>query len=613
LFEEDSPPEELLAGRRALEALDEVTLLEDFQWRALPDEGGAWVLLCRLALKVEPSAQIPASTDWYVLVDPTYPWGRIRFYPAKEGGIAQTFQHQSRNDPGAETVPWRTGDPCLDSTVRALGRQAFDPEPFGIHERLRWRFERALAWLEAAACGKLVLSGEPFELPQFSPTTGSLDLTVVFNEGTDTLPEWNGTAETEGLVDLRLRGKQKSILVVERFRSAGENVLLVPRWGKALTDGTGDPHLGAWIRLKETPILDPWKAPVTWGELRQACGSQGLNLDRLLRKVSRHLRDGKRHAMLLGFPVPDRVGDSPHRMHWQALLLPVLSQGQQTVPGFRANEMGYRQRDRRDVLPDPAPVDWLSSENWHPEDISTRGRLSKGVTSKSILLIGAGALGSAVGELLARAGASSITILDGDRLEVGNLARHTLGLDDMHELKANALTERLNLASPHATIMGISSRFQLIDTENRQAIQRCEIILDCTGDDAILRELNVFPWKDEKLFVSISLGFGAKRLFCFVASGTRFPTAAYRERVDPWIERETDLYVEDELPREGAGCWHPVFPARTDDVWMMAAAAVKVVESAASERPPKPQLIVLEQRGEERVFNGLVRVGPSPD
>jgi molybdopterin/thiamine biosynthesis adenylyltransferase len=605
LFEEDAPPEELLAGRRALESYAGVTLLEDYQWYELPDDGGYWALRCRLIPEVEPNRSIPVPTDWYVLVDPAYPWGSIRLYPAKDGGITQTFQHQNRNDAGDDALPWRTGDPCLDSTVRALGRSAYDPEPYGAQERLRWRFERSLAWLEAASRGELVLPGEPFELPQYLPTVGGLGLTVVFNEGSDTLPEWEKTADPAGLVDLHVRGRRKTMLVVDRFKSTRGEVLLEPRWGHALTEAKGNPHLGAWIRLNETPVLNPWKSPVTWGELREACKGQGLNLDWLLRKVSRHLRDGDRHALLLGFPIPDRVGGDPHRMHWQALLLPVLSRRRQTVHGFRANETGYRRRDRSEVLVDPGPVDWLFSENWHRDDVSTRGRLPESLASSDILVLGGGAMGSVVSELLTRSGVVNIAVMDDDRLEVGNLVRHTLGLADLHEQKADALAARLNLASAHAKVDSIVGRFPPADPDIRQKVQRCGVVLDCTGDDAVLRQLELFLWEGEKLFVSISLGFRAGRLFCFVAAGNSFPNEEYRGEIEPWIAHEASLYDESELPREGAGCWHPVFPARIDDVWLMAAAAVKELESAITTPSPEPRLIVFERYEEGGLFGGV--------
>lgn len=610
LFEEDSPPENLLAGRRALDGLVGVTLLEDYRWYDLP-AGGAWVLRCRLSPEIKPEGPIPAATDWYVLVDPSYPWGPIRFYPAESGGIVQTFQHQNRNDSGDGSTPWRTGDLCLDSTVRTLGKSAYYPETYSAHERLAWRFERANSWLEAAARQELVRPGEPFELPQYLPTVGSIGLTVVFKEGPETLETWANTADSAGLVDLRMRGKDNTILVVDCFKSLGGEVLLSSGWGHALTENNESPLLGAWIRLDETPVVESWKGPETWGELREACKGQGLSLDRLLRKVSGNLRDKNRHALLLGFPIPDRLGDEIHRMHWQALLLPVLSRGRQRVSGFRANETGYRRRDRSEILIDTGPIDWLASENWHREDISSRGRLPETLASREILILGAGAVGSAIGELLTRSGVDRITIIDGDRLEVGNLVRHTLGLDEMHEQKAEALATRLNLASPHARVQSISGRFPPDSAADKEKIKRCGIVLDCTGNDAVLRQLELFPWEEEKLFLSASLGFAAKRLFCFVAAGTSFPTEEYRDKVGPWLRNEEDLYDENELPREGAGCWHPVFPARIDDGWMMATATVKILESATSARPHNSFLTVFESYEQEGVFGGL-RLAESP-
>lgn len=612
MFEEDGPPEELLEGRRALEGLPGVTVLTDYRWHKLSDDVGYWVLQCRLTPEVESNGLIPASTDWFVLIDPAYPWGSIRFHPAKIGSIAQTFHHQNRNDTGDEDLPWRTGDPCLDSTVRALGRSAYDPEPYGAHERLRWRFERALAWLEAASRDELMHPQEPFELPQYLPTVGGLGLTVVFNEGSDTLPAWEKTVDPAGLVDLRVHGRHRSMLVVDRFRSARGDVILESQWGRALTEAEVDPIVGAWIRLNETPVLDPWKGPVTWGQLREACKYQGLNLDRIMRNVSRHLRDGERHALLLGFPIPDKVDEEPFRMHWQALLLPVLSRGRQVVDGFRANEIGYRRRDRSEILVDQGPVDWLLSENWHQDDVSTRGRLHESLTSSEILVLGAGAVGSAVSELLTRAGAVDIAVTDADRLEIGNLVRHTLGLAEIHEQKADAIATRLNLASPHARVESIPGSFPPTDPDAKQKVQRCGIVLDCTGDDAVLRELELFPWEGQRLFVSVSLGFGARRMFYFVASGTDFPNEKYRDMVKPWLEHEAGLYDESELPREGAGCWHPVFPARVDDVWLMAAVAIKELESTVVSPTPKPRLFVFERYEEGGVFGGIRRADPLP-
>ena len=59
------------------------------------------------------------------------------------------------------------------------------------------------------------------------------------------------------------------------------------------------------------------------------------------------------------------------------------------------------------------------------------------------------------------------------------------------------------------------------------------------------------------------------------------------------------------LPREGIGCWHPLFPARIDDVWLMAAAAIKRLEETLAAPPTEPVLVVFEQTIENGHFTGI--------
>lgn len=607
MTEEDGPPEELLAARRSLEGLEGLTLLADWEWRAYvggPSEG-RWALRCRLSPRVDPAGHIPASTDWYVLIDTAYPWGSVKFYPAEVGGISSTFPHQNSNRPRADGLPWRTGDICLDAQVRVLGRRAYDVEPYGVDERLRWRFERALAWLEAASRDELLLPGEPFELPQVL-SAGGLELTFAFQEGPDTLSSWEGHADEAGLVDLFELDPEKGILLVDRFLSSSGEPIVIPVWGRALAAPSQERVRGAWVRLEGVPVLFPWQNPITWGELRESFRVQGQDFDKLLGKVASRLRDGQPHPLLIGFPIPERVGGPFRRMHWYAAWLPALSWGNARHPGFRpGTEPGYRMRDRAEVLVDSHPVGWQSTENWHPDDLSSRGRLPDDLRARKILLIGAGAVGSAVAELLVRGGVKNLLVVDGQRLEIGNLVRHNLGLDSLHEQKAPVLARRLNLASPHAQVEAIDGEFPPPGEENRERVLSCDTVLDCSGEDSVLRHLQLFPWEGERIFVSLSLGFGAERLFCFVAHGGKFPLDDYREAVDPLLRKELERYPEAELPREGAGCWHPLFPARIDDLWPMAAAAVKVLESAVTEPPAEPSLEIFERFEEDGVFAGI--------
>lgn len=574
--------------------MERVTLLRDWAWAA---EVGRWILHSRLSPDIAPEGPIPATTDWHVLVDPAYPWGSIRFHPSKVGGIVRTFPHQSFNGEGRKDVPWRDGRICLDTTVRMLGRHGYDIEPYGVHERLRWRFRRALDWLAAASRGELILRGEPFELPDFPVSASSI--TAVFCEGTDTFSVWQNAEEYAGLVELVPFARGKGLRLVRRFLAGDGREVLAPRWGVAIQNASAVPLVGVWMRINEVPILQPWQVPSTWEELRQACSLQHVDLDALLRAVARFVRDGQRHIALLGFPIPQRAGYSPCQMHWQALMLPALSHGSQAAKGFRPNERGYWQRDRQVALLGGAPLDWLSTENWHVEQISTRGKLSEALVSKKALLLGVGAVGSALAELLVRSGLSALTMMDGDRLEAGNLVRHTLGLEEIKSPKASAVADWLNQLMPFASVRGIDTTFPPATEADESMVQKCEVVLDCTAQDEVLHYLETFRWRTPRLFFSISLGRHAKRLFIFTAYAARLPHSEFARLITPWLAKELEEYAGDDFPREGVGCWHPVFPARVDDVRILVSMALKHIEFRAGNLPAEPELVVFEQHYED--------------
>ena len=149
----------------------------------------------------------------------------------------------------------------------------------------------------------------------------------------------------------------------------------------------------------------------------------------------------------------------PIRMHWQAILLPVLSYRTITLNGFRPKETGYFMRDRKQVLTDKVNINWVQSENWNAEQISARGKLPNSLSRKKVLIIGCGALGSTIAELLVRGQSTQLTLMDGEDLEVGNLVRHTLDLGDIKKSKAEQLARKLNSINPHADVIFMQKNF----------------------------------------------------------------------------------------------------------------------------------------------------------
>lgn len=592
------PSPALLAGRRALDDVKGFTLLTDWAWNQYVSK---WMLLCRLTIDIPDTSLIPSTSDWYILVDASYPWGKIKLYPAKVGGIDKTFQHQSYNGIGKDNLPWRTGDICVDSRVQVLGRYAVNSEPFDAHQRLHWRICRAIAWLEAASHNKLSLPGEPFELPWF-PTHPNAPVKIAFLEDESTFEQWKRIDPKFGWVDFLMTNFEH--IVVTQFCSPNGQTLLEQKWGDAIPSSDKKIIKGIWLRLNAPPVLPPWETPITWGDLQRIFQQNQLALTTLPTKMTSTLRDGQRHIALLGYPIPRNMGEPPCRMQWAAIWLPHLSYGNQKTDGFRLNEIGYRRRDLAKVFYNNAKIDWLDADNWSTEHITSRGKLPASLTKRCICIIGTGALGSVISEMLVRAGVEEIVIIENDIVEIGNLVRHTTLLTDLNQPKGQVVAQRLRAISPHVHVTFIATEFPQLSPSETECVQRCDVVIDCTADDSVIYHLSKFDWQEPRLFVSLSLGFKAKRLYCYSTYNKTFPHDAYRVAIGQWLLKERDEMGDFEFPQEGIGCWHPIFPARIDDVWMFASLAVKCIENAAKTTPAQPKLAVFEQE-----FQGDMCIG----
>ena len=90
------------------------------------------------------------------------------------------------------------------------------------------------------------------------------------------------------------------------------------------------------------------------------------------------------------------------------------------------------------------------------------------------------------------------------------------------------------------------------------------------------------------------MSFAARRLYLFAGTARSFPFDQYRKEIEPWLRKDGAENADVDAPREGTGCWHPVFPARCDDVWLWGSVAVKSIPDAIM-KPSKYALRVYEQ------------------
>lgn len=595
----------LMIGRENLRGIAGVDVVEEPEWDS---DSKKWVLLLRITPRNIPIQDIvPLATDWYVKIAPEYPFGRLEFFPSKSNGLAFTFPHQSLNIEHPDNA-WRQGKLCLGDQFATFEDTFLSSEPFDADLRLPWHVERAKLWLERAARNDLFKLGDFFELPDFAPGRYSH---TAFVETDRSFKDWESASIDHGLFKYFGVSPLEKSYIVKEFLNVSGRRQIVPRtaFGTYIRKLGTAKHTGAWIRVGSMPIVTPWQAPATWGNLRQCLREQGLDLDRFIDSLFSSRSENEKIGTLFvfGFPIPERLGDEESRYHWQAAQLPGLFFSDSPVRGFRTCTRSAR-RANRERLATKKRISWQTSDNWSIDQIRTRvGTGLNELLSKNTVLLGAGAIGSAIGEMLVRNGVDNLTICDGDDLEAGNLVRHTLDLADVSKNKATALAKKLARISPFAKVDAMDKDLK---SDRLALLSEFELIIDCTASQAMLSILTMNEFSNDVRFNSLSISYGAKRLYFYSAVGRRFPFDNFRDRIVPWFELDYEQNRDIQTPREGIGCWHPVFPARSDDIWLLAATGFKLIVESLSVQ--EEQFRVFEQIGGP-TFGGLKEISLADD
>jgi len=421
---------------------------------------------------------------------------------------------------------------------------------------------------------------EPFEVPQCPPEFLDTSITVVHDEGNDSRPVWDsylghyGEIRWGGIPGI---GKAR---VAEEFLDTRDNLIRCSCRRAQVGD---EAIVGYWWLWPSPIVIPPWHAPGTWAELRQTGSRLNVDIDDFIWWIAHQVSGKEAAIILLGYPIPKLWNGAPEEIHWQAIWSPRVPAQINPLNGFRANRVGQSDRLRRDNFRGTKNLIYIKTENWHPDRLQARGRLIMDVRTRSVALIGAGALGSAVAELLARGGVADILIVDHDELEAGNLVRHMLTAADIGCNKATAMATRLQSLAPMSHVIPYTRHLP-----RGEALQELlgpyEVVLDCTGDDDVLRFLSEVWWPIPRYFLSVSLGFAANRLFMFGSHACSFSFEEFEVAMRPWLVQERMKWAAAGETFEGAGCWSPLFPARCDDVWLAAIAAVKSLEKLIGEK-----------------------------
>lgn len=193
------------------------------------------------------------------------------------------------------------------------------------------------------------------------------------------------------------------------------------------------------------------------------------------------------------------------------------------------------------------------------------------LASKRIAIVGLGAIGSLLAELLIRSGVSYLTFIDGDIVRPGNCIRHTATLADVGRYKAEVVKDRivtLGLISKEESKESLTVQSQMLTstTTVEELFNKNDLVVDATGNGPATALIYTASRILNKPSISVCLQRGGT-----VARVDRFPLHHGETYKDALPHGGPDVEF-----REG-GCGDPVSPAPP---WACAAAAARAVGMA---------------------------------
>jgi len=137
------------------------------------------------------------------------------------------------------------------------------------------------------------------------------------------------------------------------------------------------------------------------------------------------------------------------------------------------------------------------------EDIGIDGQTK--LSNSSVLVIGAGGLGTFVSSFLASMGIGKLGIVDFDKVEKSNLTRQILySEENIGKPKASILAKRLGELNSEIQIEGFLSRIE--DESNTNLFREYDIICDCTDNLNTRMAIDRFCHSIQKPLVYAAVG-----------------------------------------------------------------------------------------------------------
>ena len=334
--------------------------------------------------------------------------------------------------------------------------------------------------------------------------------------------------------------------------------------------------LGLWVFIENEPIY-PHKNKrahlKSWNDLEMYLTQENLEfIYESLQLRNFRLKFEEDVLLMLGYHIPG-TGNNETEVHWNLIRIPISRIPISRIPISRIpiykekiGEKKYRFKclDLRII--------WARATNASYDRFFGRGKFHSKLTNGKILIVGLGALGSALAEILVRGGCLDLSLHDFDIVETGNICRSTYQLYDVGKSKIQALGSYLVSISPFVTIRFNSGSFYKTFPSDpefskfEKYINQYDFVFDCSTDPEVTYMFDQLEYGG--VFYSLAVTNYARNLVCTTGKGIT-------RRVDQLFQNLESAPAEF---FEGTGCGYPTFEASVNDIQALLQIGIKNIQ-----------------------------------
>lgn len=486
-------------------------------------------------LKTEFSLSTPEGTlDFQFDVPKTYPLSKSRFVCPERRNTAHCLEE---------------GTVCIVPP--------FCPDPA---RQLEEDWKCLMEWME-----RFVI-GEEAELRYAYPTLPRLPFYLVFSEGKrnkELKPGQHGRFSYAQIQHLNLI--KESLPTVLTGEIAGHKA----DWSSFYAPLNA--HQGYWFFLGNEPRTLNGELISNHKEFETILP---IGLKKIFREIQTGIEKNPSHLLklnnglipghfpvLVGYPIEDQNGSE---VHWEMVLYPVITKNWMELARGLAKKLNLPSELLPESSKTPAespPILWGSTLNANYERFFGRGRFCDTLTKAKIAVIGVGAIGGTLADMLVRGGCRNLSLYDHDMIQPGNICRSVYPFLSVNRSKTKFLRDHLIRTSPYVEVEDQQS-LPFLDPKHpgfpalKETLEGYDIIFDCSANTRLAWLLDAADLST--LVLNLSVTDGAQELL-MVSDPSSILDAKEDLLKGMNTKPQPSFY-------EGIGCWSPTFRANIADL-----------------------------------------------